>query len=140
MHCHDPPFTRESKAGPREVKSLASGSHSSWPRGWEGPSPRPPVLGGAPSAWQGPTRWAKTKDSSPHTSLGVLPVVLREGLLGGARALRPSWQPGISQMALGRVEGLSEDRVLFLLYRKSVSEGKLWIHLTSTPLHPWISE
>lgn len=123
------------------MKSLASGSHSSWP--WGGRDPLRGLLcleglrlpGEAPLGGQGPT-----KDSLPRTSLGVLPAVLREGLLGGARALRPSWQPGISQMALGRVEGLSEDRVLFLLYRKSASEGKLWIHLTSTPLHLWISE
>lgn len=99
------------------------------------------TLSEASCAWRGSVCLARLrlvgKDQGqftpPSEATGVLPTVLREGLLGGTGTLRLSWQPGISQMALGRVKGLSEDRVLFLLCRKSASHAKPWTCLTSTP-------
>lgn len=68
------------------------------------------TLSEASCAWRGSVCLARPhlvgKDQGrfapPSQAIGILPAILKEGLLGGARALRPSWQPGTSQMALGR--------------------------------------
>ena len=74
-------------------------------------------------------------------AIGVLPVVLRDGAcLLGAAALRAFPASGTRWIALGRAEGISEDRVLLLPHKDSVTKSNTWIRLTSPTLRPWISE
>lgn len=85
------------------------------------------------------------KDQGRLTSLsqavGVLPVALRDGAcLPRAAALRAFPASGTRRIALGRAEGISEDRVLLLPHKDSVTKSSTWIRLTSPTLRPWISE